>query len=1002
MKPATFKIVIFPVQSASVVVTYTTEDDTAIAGIDYVAKAGTFTLAPEQEFAEVIVQCTNPVSGTVNKQFKLVLTSVDGNAILPVPPFGICILRTGDTPHDAGIITLDGLISNAWQQELGRGGYFHQNSGTSEGQAIGIEGSFLSYEVLNGGTPEEQESADWYRQNGKEMLDALGNGTSDSPSLRLPVSSDPNQITLLHWLFASKGDIPSQAINYTFKATKAGNKLVIPASVPVGPNGEAHNGAVDLFRVWRIYPQTSTLLYTSPYSPSYDNLQPTGDSAVVIDAFQVDNDSSVNWTRVGDTVEITIPTSAPSAITEWYVVYGYNNAGLIPRGTAQEAYPCWTAIPEGYSACAPDTFRWFDSALELAIAHDERSGMATKWTNLRNASRKTAVRGQSLTDLREVLKPLPRFPAIATGSNEPTGMFCYSDHPAATVPSAEQIAQGANIDWKGFNFWSRVGGDTGNVPPGVFYWSPEVMFYPTGWTGDIFNGALMGTVPATGDATVYQTQIGRGFNDEWRAAAPYQVADQFLFVALECNHKPTVGEHFYVYMSSTKYYDGETRYYADIGQYADFQPGPSTDGGPRYFLIPRTEFKRKDSDNAVLPIGTRFENFGVSAEMKGTSAYEFKIVAMRLVSGATPEWVNSNFQKAVRGGDMPFFPGAIPFATNAYMEKQQFVGFNGSPFHGYQLADFWWFCGAEAGQVHGNLSVTDLAIPNSAGALTYPISATTTGGVAKPKHALLMEQQLIFLQQAQDIYAAHGGPDGFFAHTFVLNTAAKATIGNPTPHTWVYTNDDPNTRWTGYTARVVDTLGRVAFLTKDDTGFLDARTLAITMGIRFLTRLNIIWPDLNGKDVVMDDSSIQKVYGAPTEYPDPRISPPITTYEEPHAVALILRGCVWFKASGKLTGGQLAIVEAVGKRCFDYLELRWTDIPGDIMQFTWANKNSVTGANEYFGFWIFEILSTLAYMIKHPTGAPTGVDLVRAREFITLHKKWLVNNVRYSASMPTP
>ena len=968
------------------VVHYSTEDDTAIAGVDYVAKSGEFTLLPGQTSINIDVFVYNPVPERMTKQFKLVLSQVYGNANLPNVPYALCILNAGEV--EGGIIILEGLIANSWHDELGRGGYFHTNSGTSEGQSIGIEGSLLSYEILNGGTELEQDAADWYLQNAKNMLDALGDGSSNSPCLRIPVPDNPNQITLLHWLFAAKGPIPGQGINYKFKATKnAQNKLIIPATVPPGENGENHKGSADVFRVWRIYPQTSTLLYTSPYSPAYDDEKPIGDTTIPMDEHAVEG-TSPHWKLVGDNIEITIPSGAPSTVTAWYVIYGYNNAETIPQHAAQEAYPCWTKIDPGYSACAPDTFRWFDVALNLAIEHDTRPGANEKWTKLRNASRKTAVRGQSLSDLREVIKPLPKFDVIPINA-EPSGFFCYSDHPGAQPPPSELIAKGANVGWTGYNFWSRIGGVAPSAAPDVFYWTPQVMFSPTEWRESIYNGAIQGTVPAASGDTVYQVQLGRGFNDEWRVQTTYQQPDQFVFLAFEIDKKPAEGEHFYVYLSTTKYYSGETRYYADIGHFDSFETGPSSDGGPRYMLIPRTEFKRKDLDNQVLPAGSRFENFGISAEFKGTTGYTVKIVALRIVGGPSAQWVYDNFVKAVKGGDLPFFPGAIPFATNAYMEKQQFVGWNGNPFHGYQLADFWWFCGDEADQVHPNLTVSDLAVVSNAatGALSYPIQPNTRLGSAKPKNALLMEQQLLFLKYAQDQHKTDGGLEGLFAHTFVLNTAARMTLGNPRPHSWIYINDDPNTRWCGYVSRVIDTLGKIVYLTKDNTGFLDCREMALEIVIKWLTQLNQLWPNLSGKTV-----NGKTIYGAPTDYDDPRKKAPETLYEEPHSPSLVLRGCIWLKLSGQLSADQLTLVNTIGKRCFDYLAIRWNDTPGHIMQYSWANQDD-QGKNQYYGFWIFEILSTLAYMLKNPAGAPTGVDLDLARKYIRQHKTWLVRNV---------
>lgn len=891
-----------------------------------------------------------------------------------------------------GPLIVYGLITNAYHNVLGRGGYFHWNSGTSEGQSIGIEGSLLSYYVLNGGFSEEQDAADWYMRNALAMLDALGNGTDQGPLLRQRVPDDPNTICMLHWLFAARGHIPSQGLNWDYTVPNYGGSIVIPANVPEGPNKEKHRGGADVFRVWQVYPDSSYLLYPSPYSPSYDLEKPTGNTSVMIDKEQVDNGKSPNWIRyMGDTVEVSLPVDVDLKVRKWKVIYGYNDAGIIPMGAAQEAYPFWTGIEDGYSACAPDTYRWFDYALDLAIEMDRRPGQAHEWTKLRDAVRRTCVRGQNITDLREVIKPLPQFEVIPI-KGEPSGMFCFSQHPKAEIPTPEQIAAGASDQWSGFNFWSRIGGSGGTVSPGEFTWTPQVMLQPEKWTGDIFNGAIAGFVPATepGDQTIYQTQFGRGFNDEWRGKTTYQDEDQFVFVAMTSNYKPNsaIGERLYIYLSSTKYYSEGTRWYADLGSTAEFQTGLSPDGGPRYYLIPRSMFLRKDMDSQVLPIGTRFENFGVHFEVRGEQEIEARVVFLRIVGGESAEWIRSNMAEAVGGAPMPFFPGAIPFATNADIPRQQFVGFNGTPFHGYQLPDHWYKLGEHAEYVHPNLTVKDLPIPDrETGAITYPINPNTRAGTKKPKHALLMEQQLLFLKHAQEQYVLDGGTEGPFAHTFVLNTPARMSIGNPTPHTWVYTNDDPNTRWCGYQSRVIDSLGRLVYTARNDAGFTDCVDLSLSMVYKWIKAFDAMWPDLGGK--FADGSDTFWVYGPPTDYPDPKISKPQTFYEEPHAPALVLRGCVWLKASGKLTPEQLEVVERVGVRIFKYIQFLWIGDPFSPMRWSWGSVGE-DGTFQYYGFWVFEILSTMAYMIKFPTGIPTGINIQDCRDFIRLHYRWLI------------
>jgi len=965
-RTATFTVTLSKPSTQKVSVQYRTVDVTATAPEDYTATEGVLTFEAGELSKSITVPVRDDAPGQPAERFVLTLYNPKGCQISRVD--GACDIPAGSTGGDTsqnGPLVLRGLITNSFHNELGRGGYFHHNSGTSEGQSIGIEGSLLAYQVLIGGTDQEKQAANWYKANGISMLDALGDGSRTGPMLRQPVSSNENTITLMHWLFAARGSIPSQGINYDFTATRSGNKLTIPAKV------SGHKGGADVFRIWQIYPATSYLLYTSPYSPSYDSIAPVADTSITI--------KDGDWTKKGDTIELTIPAGAPSNVNQWKIVYGYQNAGTIQQGQAEEAYPVWTPIEPGYSACAPDTFRWFEYATTLAMQVDDRTGKSIRWQNLRDAMRRTAVRGQSISDLREVLKPMPQFEPIPI-KGEPSGMFCFSNHPNALPPSAAQISAGANAQWIGFNFWSRVGGVGGTVQPGEFTWTPDNML-KSNPGGNLFNGAIEANVPAA--MQVSQVQLGRGINDQWRTKTSYQEADQFLFVALRLSRRPNfaLGECCSVFMSTTKYYDPLNRYYAEIGQSADLAIGEAD--RPGYILIPRTAFTRKDGDQAVLPAGTKFENFGISMEMQG--AYNLRIVAMRLVSGPSEQWVRDNLQKAVAGSAMPFFPGAMPFAINADTLKQQFVGWNGSPFHGYQLPDFWYFLQADANVVHPGLKASDLPVPNaSTGAIQYPISATTSAGVTKPSAALLCEQQVLFLKHAQDKWEADGGAPGPFAHTFVMNTPARMSIGNPTPHTWVYTNDDPNTRWVGYLVRVIDSLARLVYLSRDNSGYATVNALSAGMAMKFIERLNVLWPNLNGVQV-----NGVLIYGMPTDFDDPAKGQPQTLYEEPHSAALILRACMWLKLSGKLTSAQLATVNAVGKRCWDYMEMRYRRGQLDNMRYTWANDNET-----WYGFWHFEIVATIAYLLKNLMGVPEGINPAVLRQRLVETQSWLVKNVR--------
>lgn len=1032
-RKAVFTVTLNKPSNKIVTVEYTTEDGTATQPSDYTKKTGTVQFLPGETSKQIEISIRDALPIAFKEEFKVTLNS-PFHATIKVDT-AIATIPAGSEAAINGPLIKNGLITNAYHNEEGRGGYFHHNSGTSEGQSIGIEGSFLAYQVLNGGTAAEQAAADWYLKNGENMLDAMGSGDTKGPMLRQPITSDVDNLTLLHWLFAARGEIQLQAIEYSYLATPVGGTLTVPAS-----NRDEAN---TMYRAFRIYPSTSKLIYNSPYSAAVDEqtvvsgqtatIRSWSDSSIALleSDYVIDDDGNCVITIPTDRSRFSddAPSDYPGDVTSWFVVYGFSNAGTLNQGEAQEAYPMWTRIADGYAACAPDTFRWFDNAMTIAMATDPRADKVVLWQRLRDAMRRTAVRGQRISDGRMVIEPMPQFPALPT-SGDPTGMFCYSDDKSAKSPPAAAIAQGANPAWKGYSWFSRTAGEGGVVTKDEFMWTPERMLDENlrqNWPdvrNSFLNGALHYKVPFTAfkygnvdgqtvtSGKTQPFQIGRGIGEEYREATDYQDPDQFMFVAIRRKgEEDTVPIPF---ISTSQSYSNDTRYRTffilnddgttpiqnDIDVFKLQRDRKTKDRNyVYYYLFKLSDFKQVGNATTSLIPGSKIYNMGIicypGASLKGSGAdagnVESDIIAMRLVSGPTKAWVMNNIVKAVKGSTMPWFPGAMPFAINADTIKQRIVGWSGSPFHGYQLPDYWWVLAGDAAAVHGTINpATDLPCCSTSGAITYPISPLTAGSVAKPAHAMLAEQQLLFLKAAADKWVTDGGAVGGFAHTFVMNTDARNSLGSPapTPHTWVYTNDDPNTRWCGYAARVVESLARLVLLSKSDTGWSTANALALDMAYKWVNMLNTLWPNLNGKAYNDPDMGNIIIYGSPTDYPDPRISAPQTLYEEPHATALILRAVLWLNLSGKLTAGQKAVVDAVGKRCWDYMEMRYRNTAGDTMRYTWANVTAKT-AEQYYGFWEFEIITTICQMIQNPTGVPAGINLTTARQRLTETQSWV-------------
>lgn len=751
-----------------------------------------------------------------------------------------------------------------------------------------------------------------YLDLGNKLMDAALGTPSFGPILRQPIPSNPDTLTLLHWLFAAKGDIPLPALVLDYQATAANNRLVIQPAA----------GGAAVQRVWQVYPASKSLLYPSPFAPV------VGGGGIEID--------ETDWEIVNGRTIITHPDITSG---QWKIVYSHGGTGeVVKRGDGYEAYPVWTLLPRGYAACAPDTFRWFELAAQRAIEWDYRTAKPLQWTNLRAAIRRAAIRGMDITDLRDVFMPLK-----GMGVDKPDGMFFYSEHPSATPPPA-----GMDQNWTGYNFWRRE--ET---------------------TGDV-----IGVVPASSTAAI--TQIGRGMSDRWRAAGNYQDADQFLYLEMgirKDSAQALPSGQVRAFVSASREYNASARWQAVIPMGDGIDLGTAGDYEMIGYLIPRSDFKRVDN-NSALPEGTSLVNFGL--EFAITDRFRVRLRKMRLVSGPDAEWVEENIEKARRGSPLPYFPGSMPFALNGDTLTGNLVPYNGNPFHGYQMPDLWLDWAAEAAAIHAGLTAADLPTADNDGSIIYPIEQDNENSEPKPINILLAEQQTLFLRDAQLRYYGDMGVEGPFAHTFVLNTSARENIGNPTPHTWVYTGDDPNTAWVGYQVRPVESLARLAYRTEPRADAEDLHLLALTVSTKWLDWLAAAWPDLDGSPF----------RGPPTDFPGDE--EPSTNYEDPHAAAIILRALLWLRLAGDTDADR----EALAVRCWDYLESMW--VTSGRMANTWS---PVPDQRQWYGFWHAEIIETMAMIVKEaknvlPTGISRDIALDRLLKTYNWLSEWGIREIR--------
>jgi len=203
LKAAEYTIRLTRPAEQPVSVAWATKNGTAIGGLDFKPSSGSVTFEPGETQKQISIDLIER-GVQLERVFYVMLTGAVGAEILDDE--GRCVIRPAGV---LGPLIKSGLVTNAYHNVEGRGGYFHELAGTSEGQTIAIEAALLAHQVLG-----DTEAGNWYKALGLTMLDAMGDGSLDGPMLRQPFPTSTD-FALLHWLFAARGDVPAQQITST-------------------------------------------------------------------------------------------------------------------------------------------------------------------------------------------------------------------------------------------------------------------------------------------------------------------------------------------------------------------------------------------------------------------------------------------------------------------------------------------------------------------------------------------------------------------------------------------------------------------------------------------------------------------------------------------------------------------------------------------------------------------------------------------------------------------
>jgi len=303
----------------------------------------------------------------------------------------IAVPREIDIP---AIIGPTGVLTNSWHQVLGRDGYFHPDSGTSEGQFTAIEACARAALALTGTDP---AAASAYSDRSRLLASAL-----EETFYRRPYTSDTGVLLVPHWLCAARSSFDLQTAELAYAATFTsigGGQL--RAVIPPAAGGDV------VLQVYSVRASDATLLWENPYSP------------VIGTAYTQSADPVTDET--GTEVYIWGSTE-----TEALIAYSYNRGDTLEVGQPYEAWPIWRRLEAGEVDCAGDAMRW---AIKAFDAMDALHG-GTGWAALADVTRASTVTAFAVDDGRWLIKP-----SLAIDPYSTAGLYTFASRPTTWTRS---------------------------------------------------------------------------------------------------------------------------------------------------------------------------------------------------------------------------------------------------------------------------------------------------------------------------------------------------------------------------------------------------------------------------------------------------------------------------------------------------------------------------------------------------------------------------------------
>jgi phage-related protein len=874
------------------------------------------------------------------------------------------------------IMNTNGLLVNSFQNTLGRGGYFPGSAGATEGTSVASRASLYAYNITG--------DTGW-KTIGLLCADALLNYYYTLP---IPANwTSANGIRVPHWLinikssFISKGPITNDPLNsgrFDLVLTFVNGVATIPSGSP--------NFGENLANLYMVYPSTDRLLWQNVYT------YPLGRFKYAIDYW-------VTNTMLGGVVYRQYPDTessagtAPTSTTETAgkivlkdtgfngqakVVYStYESAITIAAGELFEAYPMWRKLRTNEALAAFDVFPWSEDAYDLAY----QITSTAKYLTAKNC---TIYSENVVSQVANPSKWMERAPALNPFSF-PGSQVVLANHQPGNVVTSSRVVGGAMDQWismqipvssllysscefqnyavqpiaienatvtvqaacdqanevqivfslsrDAFDFsryyTAYMDLQAGMVPTTKTFSMDDFIFWDTGrtsWWPHVADNPVFSYLGGGGaSASMIRQSMPIGLFNRYVWRIRMNPGSSYAGVGLVLIQKPVVFPLEIYYQSVA----GAVTLKITVDGADYTYPLPTTtwtlakipnssfsgtSGVPRSnAIITAIEFVATTStttDLGLWYIGFRPLNLQLPTPIYKASVTSRLTTAHTLNIGQFEMFGSPSSQ-------LTYNPGVVPFTCNVVSDGLGGIvpdSWKGAPYAGYQ----------------------------------YPAWYVKQGYWSRLNQVLdfLLESQEQYA--AQNIYKTYSG----FAPVFYWAYWDSGDLSPNGTDVWSFEGSDPNTEWCGYTSRPLESVahawqrmkqGEYPGVAPSNLDQLIAKAERCTM--RYLWWLSSFQTKRNSKQ-------------PPTNFPP--VVEPLVKYHEPQQAGFYLRAAIY----ANLAGGDPATTIRLIKSSLDYLKSQ--RITSGVMRGSFAAGQPAFstggGFQEYFPFWHFEIVESLALL----------------------------------------